>query len=209
MPWFDLPLAALQEYRTGAQEPPGLDGWWAERLDEARKVARPPGVTRYRADAYRQLHAYDVEFSGARGDRIRGWYLRPAGAGDARLPIVVQFVGYGGGRGLPANHTLFPSVGYAAFVMDTRGQGGRWTVGATGDLAPDPEYSAVMTRGIARPEDYYFTRLYVDAVRAVETAVELDGVDRSRVAVSGASQGGGLALASAALAQRSRIAART
>jgi cephalosporin-C deacetylase-like acetyl esterase len=74
MPWFDLPAAALQEYRTGAPEPPGLDGWWAERLDEARKVPRPPGVTRYRADAYRQPHAYDLEFSGARGDRIRGWY---------------------------------------------------------------------------------------------------------------------------------------
>jgi cephalosporin-C deacetylase len=199
MPWFDLPLAALREYRTGAQEPAGLDGWWAERLDEARAAARPPGLTRYQTDAYRQLHAYDVEFSGARGDRIRGWYLRPAGAGDAPLPVVVQFIGYGGGRGRPANHTLFPSVGYATFVMDTRGQGGRWTVGATGDLAPGPEYSAVMTRGIARPEDYYFTRLYVDAVRAVETAAELDGVDGSRIAVSGASQGGALALASAAL----------
>jgi cephalosporin-C deacetylase len=199
MPWFDLPLAALREYRTEAEEPGGLDGWWAERLDESRAVARPPWVTRYRTDVYGSLHAYDVEFSGARGDRIRGWYLRPAGAGDARLPIVVRFIGYGGGRGLPADHTLFPSVGYAAFVMDTRGQGGRWTVGATGDLAPGPEYSAVMTRGIARPEDYYFTRLYVDAVRAVETAAELDGVDSSRVAVSGASQGGGLALASAAL----------
>src|ERR1019366_6769260 len=108
MPWFDLPLAALREHRAAADEPTGLDAWWAERLGEARAVARPPGVTRYQTDAYGQLHAYDVEFSGARRDRIRGWYLRPAGAGDARLPVVVEFIGYGGGRGLPANHTLFP-----------------------------------------------------------------------------------------------------
>ena len=199
MPWFDLPLASLREHRTAAEEPPGLDGWWAERMDEARAAARPPGVTRYATDAYGPLHAYDVEFSGARGDRIRGWYLRPAGAGDAQLPLVVQFIGYGGGRGLPASHSLFPSVGYAAFVMDTRGQGGRWTVGATGDLTPGPEYSTVMTRGIASPEDYYYTRLYVDAVRAVETAAGFADVDDSRIAVSGASQGGALALASAAL----------
>jgi cephalosporin-C deacetylase len=118
------------------------------------------------------------------------------------VPLVVKFIGYGGGRGLPVEHTLLPSAGFATFVMDTRGQGGRWTVGATGDPVgggTGPENAMVMTRGIGRPEDYYYTRLYVDAVRAVETAAELEEVDDSKVAVSGMSQGGALALASAAL----------
>ena len=86
----------------------------------------------------------------------------------------MKFIGYGGGRGRPAEHMLLPALGYALLVMDTRGQGGRWTTGATGDHADGwhagPENASVMTRGIARPEDYYFTRLYTDAVRAVETA---------------------------------------
>jgi cephalosporin-C deacetylase len=145
------------------------------------------------------MAAYDVEFSGAGGDRIRGWYLRPPGAGDEPLPVVVRFIGYGGGRSLPADHALLPAAGFAAFVMDTRGQGGRWTIGATGDAAPGPENATVMTRGIAAPEDYYYTRLYTDAVLAVQTAAGLDGVDETRVAVNGGSQGGGLALATAAL----------
>jgi cephalosporin-C deacetylase len=85
--------------------------------------------------------------------------------------------------------------------MDTRGQGGRWTAGATGDHADGwhagPENASVMTRGIARPEDYYFTRLFTDAVRAVETACALTGA--ARVASTGMSQGGGLALAAAGL----------
>jgi cephalosporin-C deacetylase len=55
-----------------------------------------------------------------------------------------------------------------------------------------------MTRGIAQPEGYYYTRLFTDAVLAVEAASELAGAPR--VAVSGVSQGGGLALATAALA---------
>ena len=80
-------------------------------------------------------------------------------------------------------------------------QGGRWTTGATGDRQGDPaagpENARVMTRGIARPEGYYYTRLFTDAVLAVEAASELTGAPR--VAVSGASQGGGLALAAAAL----------
>ena len=54
-----------------------------------------------------------------------------------------------------------------------------------------------MTRGITRPEDYYYARMFTDAVRAVDTALELAGADS--VAVTGGSQGGGLALAAAAL----------
>ena len=57
----------------------------------------------------------------------------------------------------------------------------------------------MLTRGITYAEDYYFTRLFVDAVRAVETAAGLDDADPDRIAVSGGSQGGALALAAAAL----------
>jgi cephalosporin-C deacetylase len=201
MPWFDLSLDQLREYRTETAEPPDLDRWWRLRLDQARAKAREPELTRYEADIYAPVEVYDAEFSGAGGDRIRAWYLRPAGAGG-QTPLVVKFVGYGGGRGLPTEHTLLPAVGYSVFVMDTRGQGGRWTTGATGDHPEGqpggPENARVMTRGIGRPEDYYYTRLFTDAAMAVEVASELAGAPR--VAVSGHSQGGGLALAAAALA---------
>jgi cephalosporin-C deacetylase len=202
MPWFDLPESELSDYRTTTPEPDGLDQWWQARLDEARAAAKPTTLARYAPEAYGPVEVSDVEFSGARGDRIRGWYLRPAGAGDTALPVVVTFIGYGGGRGLPVEHLALPAVGLAAFVMDSRGQGGAWSVGATGDpgRAEDgPEYPGVMTRGIADPESYYFTRLFVDAARAVEVAAGLEGVDPARLAVSGASQGGALAIAAAAL----------
>jgi len=200
MPWFDLPLGQLHGYRTDTAEPPDLDRWWQLRLEAARAAAITPALTRYEADIYTPVEVYDAEFSGAGGDRIRAWYLRPPGA-DGHTPVVVKFIGYGGGRGLPAEHALLPALGYALFVMDTRGQGGRSSTGATGDYPGDPaagpENARVMTRGIARPEGYYYTRLFTDAVLAVEAASELTGAPR--VAVSGISQGGGLALATAAL----------
>lgn len=56
-----------------------------------------------------------------------------------------------------------------------------------------------MTRGIRSRESYYYKRLYVDAVRAVSAAKQLPNVDPDRVGVHGASQGGGIALAVAAL----------
>jgi cephalosporin-C deacetylase len=202
MPWFDLPEDELWTYRIGTAEPDGLDAWWSERLAEARSAAAPPTLTRHGEAAYGPVEVYDVEFSGARGDRIRAWFLRPARAAAGGVPVAVTFIGYGGGRGVPYEHLAWPAVGVAAFVMDTRGQGGNWTIGATGDpgAGDGPEYPGVMTRGIARPETYYYTRLFVDAVRAVEVAAELPGVDGDRLAVCGGSQGGGLALAAAALA---------
>jgi cephalosporin-C deacetylase len=204
MPWYDLPAEQLAGYRTGTQEPAELDLWWQRQLDEARAAAAEPALTRYEAGAYAPLEVYDAEFSGAGGDRIKAWYLRPAAGPDAAAPVVVKFIGYGGGRDRPAEHVLLPALGYALLVMDTRGQGGRWSTGATGDHADGwhagPENASVMTRGIARPEDYYYTRLFTDAVRAVETACALTGA--SRVAVTGVSQGGGLALAAAALVPR-------
>jgi len=198
MPWFDLPLDQLREYRTLTLEPSGLDSWWGRQIAEARELAQPPKLTRHEPELYAPLEVYDAEFSGARGDRIRAWYIKPEG--PARKTIV-NFIGYGGGRGAPSEHALTAALGYAVFVMDSRGQGGRWTTGATGDNGPGPELSQVMTRGIMDPENYYYTRMFTDAVRAVDTALELGS--EPTVAVSGGSQGGALSLAAAALASDS------
>jgi cephalosporin-C deacetylase len=201
MPLFDLPLEELRTYRTAAVEPPGLDEFWARSLSAARDAESGVELEPYGENVYGRLAAFDVTFSGADGDPVKAWYLRPGSAGDAELPCRVTFIGYGGGRSHPAAHALYPACGYAAFVMDTRSQGGTWSPGHTGDPggSSGPEHPGVMTRGIESPESYYYRRLYVDAVRAVETTAALPGVDRERIGVGGASQGGALALAAAAL----------
>jgi cephalosporin-C deacetylase len=202
-PLYDLPLAELERHRSTAKEPAGLDAFWARAIATAHAQAAEPVLVPFEPAVYGELAAFDVTFSGADGHPVRAWYLRPKGAGDAALACRVVFVGYGGGRDLPAAHALYPACGHATFVMDTRAQGGTWSTGDTPDLGAGdsgPEHPGVMTRGVADPETYYYRRLYVDAVRAVETAAALDGVDAERIAVAGGSQGGALALAAAALA---------
>jgi cephalosporin-C deacetylase len=202
MTLYDLPLAALESHRSTAPEPAGLDDFWARTLAETRALATPPRFEPYRPDAYGALAVDDVTFSGFGGDPIRAWFLRPRSAA-APLACLVTFIGYGGGRSFPVDHALFAAAGHAVLVMDTRGQGGEWLPGATGDPgagASGAEHPGVMTRGIDSPDTYYFRRLYADAVRAVETAAEHPLVDRARIAVTGFSQGGGLSLAAAALA---------
>jgi cephalosporin-C deacetylase len=202
-PLFDLPLAQLREYRSAVAGPEDLDAFWARALAAARAAAGAPAVERYEDAAYGDLAVFDVTFGGADGAPVRAWYLRPVSAGETPLACRVTFVGYGGGRDLPAAHALYPACGHATLVMDTRAQGGTWASGDTPDPgagASGAEHPGVMTRGLASPETYYYRRLYVDAVRAVETAAALPGVDPGRIAVAGTSQGGALALAAAALA---------
>ena len=121
MSWFDLPEHELRSYRTATEEPEGLDAWWQARLDQAREAASPPTLERYAPDAYGPVTVYDVSFSGAHGDRIRAWLLLPPSRSDRSVPAAVTFIGYGGGRGVAAEHLVLPATGIAAFVMDTRG----------------------------------------------------------------------------------------
>jgi cephalosporin-C deacetylase len=113
----------------------------------------------------------------------------------------VEYVGYGGGRGLPHERFLWAAAGYAHFVMDTRGQGSTWAIGDTPD--PDgagaPFHPGFTTQGILDPSTYYYRRVFTDAVRAVEAVRAHAQVDPARVALTGGSQGGGITIAVAAL----------
>ncbi|GGM35325.1 acetylxylan esterase [Dactylosporangium sucinum] len=196
MALFDLPLDRLRTYRSASNEPGDFDEFWAATLDEARSRATPAVLTEVDT-GLRSLHTIDVTFSGYHGQPVKAWLIRPRDA-DGPLPVVVEFIGYGGGRGFPHDFLLWSAAGYANLVMDTRGQGGRWRAGDTPD--PDgagPQAPGFLTRGVLDPRTYYYRRLITDAVRAVETARALPFA--SKVLVTGISQGGGLALAAGGL----------
>ncbi|GAA4043922.1 acetylxylan esterase [Agromyces indicus] len=201
MPRFDLPVDELRTYRPDVPEPDDFDAFWADTLAASRAVAEPPRLTRVDSPLA-LVDVIDVEFSGYAGDPVKGWLLVPAGA-TGPLPAVVEYVGYGGGRGLPHERLGWAASGYAHFLMDTRGQGSSW---GTGGGTPDPHgtgpsHPGFMTRGIHDPAEYYYRRVMTDAVLAVDAIRSLDVVDASRVAVAGMSQGGGLALAAAGLVE--------
>jgi cephalosporin-C deacetylase len=201
MAQFDLSLDELRAYRPPRDEPPDFDDFWSSTLDASRAARKP--TTFDEIDTHlRTINVADVTFSGFGGQPIKAWMLWPRFA-DGRLPTIVQFIGYGGGRGTPLDWLLWASAGFAHFVMDTRGQGGTWLRGDTSDIAETgtgPQYPGVMTRGIGDPATYYYRRLMTDAVLALDAAREHPVVDPQRIVVTGISQGGGLSLVAAALA---------
>ncbi|MEV7320757.1 acetylxylan esterase [Streptomyces sp. NPDC093970] len=195
MALFDLPFDELREHRSASVAPEDFDAFWSGTLQEAREHdldARFEPVD----TGLSTVDVYDVTFAGFGGHPVKGWLRLPAGAAEP-LPLLVEFVGYGGGRGLAHENLLWASTGRAHFVMDTRGQGSAWGGGgATADpVGGGPAFPGFMTRGIDAPENYYYRRVYTDAVRAVEAARSHPLTDAARTVALGASQGGGITIA--------------
>jgi cephalosporin-C deacetylase len=199
----DLPLDELVSFRPDVSEPDDFDAFWTRTLDDAR--SHDLDLRSEQVDTpYRTVAVQDVSFSGFGGDRIGAWFTVPRTGGigdDGPLPAVVEFIGYNGGRDLPGESLRWASAGYAHLLVDTRGQGARWGGGGrTADPhGSGPATPGFMTRGIDHPDTYFYRRVFTDAVRAVEAVRTLPGVDAGRVAVQGASQGGGITLAVAGL----------
>jgi cephalosporin-C deacetylase len=203
MPLFDLPLAQLRSYSSDVTPPEDLRQFWDATIREAR--AFPLDASFEPVDNYLSvIDTFDVTFAGYGGAPVRGWLHLPAHREPgAALPVVVQYVGYSGGRGLVNQDTRWAQAGYAHFIMDTRGQGYGGTLGETPDPHPsagDVAHAGLMTRGLGSREDYYYRRVYVDAFRAVEAAQSHPAVDPSKVVLAGVSQGGGIVVATAGLA---------
>jgi len=198
---YDLPLVRLREYRADTAEQADFDEFWSTTLAEAGTFPLDARFEEVETGLV-GVRVFDVTFAGFGGHPVKGWFTVPATATpDAPLPLVMQYHGYNGGRSLAHCWSLWPSAGYAHFIMDTRGQGSGGNVGDTADpVGAGPAIPGFMTRGILDPADYYYRRVFTDAVRAVQAVRSHPLVDPARVAALGGSQGGGITLAVAALA---------
>ncbi len=195
MTFFDLSLDELRDYRPERDEPADFDAFWRDTLAEAAGRPLDPVFTPYDA-LLPAVRVEDVRFTGHGGTRVAGWFIAPAGA-EGPLPCVVQYIGYSGGRRAPHDWLLWPAAGYAVLVMDSRGQGD----GDTEDppSGGTPQVAGMITRGLLDRDEYYYRRLFTDAVRAVDAAAAHPLVDPGRLVVAGGSQGGAMSQAVAGL----------
>ena len=196
----DLPLEELIEYRPAVTEPADFDDFWRATIRQTRSFdldLRLESVS----TPYHTMEIWDASFRGFAGDRISAWLLNPRGD-EAPRPAVVEFIGYNGGRDVPGAFLSWASAGYTHFLVDTRGQGSAW--GGGGDTedphGAGPHAPGFLTKGIEHPESYYYRRVFADALRALDAVRSLPDVDGTRIAVQGISQGGGITLAAAGLA---------
>jgi len=193
MPFSDLPLAELETFTPEIHLPDDFDEFWRSTLAGSRAKWQPPKLVKVDGEIT-EFDVFDLTFSGFNGEPIKAWFITPTRSKPT--VAIVEYLGYGGGRGFPHEHIKWPAAGYAHFVMDTRGQGSEW--GSGGDTSDEhgshPHHPGFMTKGIGSKDTYYYRRLYTDAVLMIDAVRSLNIVAPNQIAVTGGSQGGGLAL---------------
>lgn len=200
MPLIDLPLPQLHQFAGRNPRPSDFDAYWEAGLAELAAVDPAP---EFRPAAFEHPagQCFDLWFTGIGGARIYAKYIRPHGGGAH--PAVLNFHGYAGHSGDWFDKGAWAAAGFVYAAMDVRGQGGRSEDrgGVQGTTL-----RGHIIRGLDDPDPrkLAYRQVFLDTVQLARVVMRLPEVDGTRVGCWGGSQGGGLALACAALEPRIR-----
>jgi cephalosporin-C deacetylase len=197
MPQFEMPLEELRSYTGRNPKPADFDAYWDRALRELDATEARPELIHHSSPA-RFAECFDLWFTGVRGARIHAQYVRPRSAGPH--PAVLQFHGYSGNAGEWFDLLPWAGQGTAIAAMDARGQGGlsEDVGGVTGTTL-----RGQIVRGLSdHPDKLLFRQIFLDTVQLARVLMQLPEIDPNRIGATGASQGGGLTLACAALEPR-------
>lgn len=198
MPMLDMPIEQLKQYKGTNPCPEDMESYWEKALNEIR--ASDNDVELKPADFQVPFaDCYDMYYTGRGGDRVYAKLLKPKYFNGKR-PAILMFHGYMGYSGEWAEKLPYVAAGFIVASMDCRGQGGRSEdkIGRKGTTM----YGQLI-RGIdGEPDGLLMRDIFLDTVKLAEIVMRMPDVDENRVGTTGTSQGGGLAIACAALEPR-------
>lgn len=205
MPLIDMPLEKLREYQGRNPKPADFDTYWENALSEMKSV-----------DARMELNpaefvtsagkCFDLYFTGVGGARIHAKLVKP-NSPDRKCPAIIQFHGYTGNAGEWSPLLKESARGYIVAAMDCRGQGGQSE--DKGGVKGNTHHGHIIRGLNDSPQKLLFRDIFLDAAQLAGIIMNMPEVDPQRVGAQGGSQGGGLALACAALEPRIKRVAAT
>lgn len=191
MPLVDMPLDELRRYQGRNPRPADFDAFWDRALAELD--ATNPDLRLEPAQfGVSFADCFDAWFKGVGGAAIHAKCVRPKGRARG---AILMFHGYSMNAGDWVDKLAYAAAGYIVLALDVRGQGGRsedpggvkgWTL------------RGHIVRGLeGPPEELLYRQIFLDCAQLAR--IGLDLADGAPVRATGASQGGGLTLACAAL----------
>lgn len=189
-------IADLSGYLGTTPIPGDFDSFWEARMAEADNFLLEYTITQAKeVPSFDTCKYLDLWFTGMDGGRIYAKYLKPVHREP--VPLVLQFHGYPGASRSWLEQSSYAGMGMAIIAVDCPGQGGYSNdiggyVGTT--------VTGHIVAGIdGPPEKMYYVRFHQNVRILCRIVKQLEGIDLERIYVNGASQGGGLGLACAAL----------
>ena len=203
MPALDFSLEKLKTYRGISPCPEDIDEYWTAALREldSHDFEISLKESSFQTDF---AECFDLTFTGLGGAEVYAKYLRPRGSTE-RHPAILEFHGYHGNSGDWSDKLKYTAAGFCVAALDCRGQGGgsRDRIDVAG-----PTLQGHIIRGLEDgPEHLMYRYLFMDTVQLARIVMSFSEVDENSVGATGASQGGGLTLACAALEPRIKYAA--
>ncbi|MFI5387795.1 MAG: acetylxylan esterase [Fimbriimonadales bacterium] len=194
MPLIDMPLDELRQYRGRNPRPADFDSYWSEALAELDSTDPKPEIEAATFGA-QFVECQDLWFTGVRNARIHAKLLEPK---SKPRGAVLMFHGYSMSAGDWADKLGYAAEGFLALAMDVRGQGG-WSEDVGG--VKGTTLRGHIVRGLDGPaEDLLYRHIFLDCAQLARIALDMTG--GGPLYATGASQGGGLTLACAALEPR-------
>jgi cephalosporin-C deacetylase len=199
---FDLPFEQLESYQGRNPRPQDHDAFWEKSIAEMRMT--DPQVELIPAEfKIANAECFHLYFTGVGGDRIHAKLLKPMKSSHPH-PAVLMFHGYTGDSGDWFDKLGFVAAGFTVAALDCRGQAGLSE--DKGGVKGNTLYGHII-RGLedalnGHPEKLLFRQVFLDTAELARIIMEMPDVDADRVGATGASQGGALTIACAALEPR-------
>lgn len=181
---------------------PDFEAFWRRAAERVAQHDSRPAMTLLADYPCRHLKIYDVTVHGLDGTPVKAWlYLPEEASPECQVPGVGFFHGGSGSRGkYPGEMIKYALTGCAVLQTEFRLQGGV-TSSATPMRRCANSFSTY-NLDCADPVDNYFYHAFTDQLLMVKFLFSRPEVNPEKVAVMGASQGGGTALILSALEPR-------
>jgi cephalosporin-C deacetylase-like acetyl esterase len=180
------------------KEPSDFDAFWSKVLAEARKIKLDPVLTLVPERCTSEANVYHISFQNDKpGSKIYGMLAIPKKPG--KYPAILKVPGggvyrYGGDPRTAALGVITLEIGIHGIPVNLDPQ-------VYADLA-NGALSNYFTMRMNDRDEFYFKRVYLGCIKAVDFIFTLPEFNGTEIAVTGQSQGGMLSIVTAALDKR-------
>jgi cephalosporin-C deacetylase len=191
-----MPKDVQADYQSKVTKPTDFEAFWRGVLQQAEAIPLAEEVVPEPLRTSEDIEVFQVFYDSLDHVRIAAWYCRPAQRAE-RAPAILFLPGYQLDPPIPKE---WARKGYIALSVAPRGK-------LRSNRQFNPGYPNLLTYNLVDRHTYAYRGFYVDAWRGIDFLLSRPEVDPSRIGVTGASQGGGLTICTAAMRPEIRAAA--